>query len=261
MSQRRIIALIGLLGLLLSACAAAPQTLEITTTPTNTPTATAIPPTPTLPDATVPPEVRRTLPPTFTPTFTPSITPIPSSTLPPTITPTPLPPDEFTLCNSFAFDVGLRDGEILPASNTMIIQGFLQYTSVQINFVAVHDESGESVEVTRQGGGRLGILAYGASFPVTGRYDWVVTLSDNERSGLCERSGFFFVDLTEIQPLIETATAEANTTPPFDRTLEAALSILETATASAEVTLEPEATAEVTEEVETTPTPPEDEDV
>lgn len=127
---------------------------------------------------------------------------------------------------------------------------------MQVNFEARHNETGETLSFIHPGGQRIGIVAYGASFPTSGRYDWTVTVSDAERSGLCERGGFFLVDLSELEPLFETATAQANLSSAFDLTAAAAINILETATAraaaperSSEATAEAEITSEVTSEV------------
>ena len=175
----------------------------------------------------------------FTPTYTPSITATPSNTPTPTSTFTPTAIPEDILCEEFVVS-GVIDSRIPADDREDFVQVFLPYADVTINVETYNTDTGELLIEGSIPGDDVYIFDYSpVEFPDEGNYEWIYTLSDATRSGLCERRGTFDTLEDEvIPPLFPTPE------PTGEATTELTAEV--TAELSAEVT--PEFTAESTEQ-------------
>lgn len=215
----RLIALLLLL-LLLAACAgeftptpseAPPTELPPSLTPSRIPPSATITPTrrPTLSpeEITRLPSIRElpTLP-SYTPTFTRTPTQTPTQTRTPTQTFTPSPIPEAELCTRMvAFT--LNPNGATYRGTPILFQFFVDAPGVSMLVSLVHVDSGESLLALTVPSNTFQPLAITTrDLRLYGRYEWTVTLFDNQRSGLCRTEGFFFIEpRTEATP---EATAE-----------------------------------------------------
>jgi len=250
---------------ILAACAGAPTpTIDVLTQASINETATPLP-TVTLRPGTPNPNARPTLPPSFTPTFTPTVTDTPTVTPTATRTLTPTAVPENVLCNAFFITFNESADGVFNIGEVLLLQVFMEYAAVFVNFEAVHEDSGEIITFTREGGGPLIAPLAASSFPESGRYNWTASLFDGTRSGLCVQSGSFVIDLTPLATLEATAavraeetesasaqgeaTAEATAEITVDLTVEATVELTEESTAEATAELTEESTAEATAEL------------
>lgn len=180
----------------LAACAAPPP---------PPPSATPAPPTATVPTNT--PYVRPTLPPTFTPTFTPSATFTPTITLTPSITPSPTLIPEDALCADFYGRFAFPDGHTYDSDDTLLLDKFAGNAPVGVLFELVGAGLDEPQRVTFTSTAQT--IPFGIRSLSSGRYDWTLSLFDDERAGLCAITGYFLVDAGD------APTAEADSAAPL----------------------------------------------
>lgn len=199
-------------------------------TPPPTPTAQpSITPshTPRVPRITPPPQ-RATLPPTFTPTFTPTVTDTPTITYTPSITPTPTPIPVAVLCEGFDafFNQNAPDGLRYSAGDALLVQAYLNIPSAVFRFVATNTASAEQIVYEQPGGSFYTITLPPERFPASGRWDWSASVGRGDETGLCEETGFFFIDNTpraettaavDAPVLMPTPTASAETEATAER--------------------------------------------
>lgn len=201
--------------------------------PTSTATATA---TSTLSqeDITAAAQFQPTLPASFTPTFTPTITATPTSTFTPTASFTPTPVPEDILCLDFSIAPPFTEGAVPVENYGDLMQFLIPYDNVIIVLEIRNADTGELIDSGTLGGNRGWVLDFANSdYAPNANYEWIASLTDLTREGMCEQTGQF-----------DTFTAEV--TP--EMTVEA------TPVASPESTAE--ATSELTEEaIETSSTP------
>lgn len=154
-----------------------------------------------------------TLPASFTPTFTPSVTATATATFTPTATDTPTTiPDDF-LCESFRITNSII-GDSMPVSQLGdVVQFFVPYDDVSILLEVIELETGEVIESGTLPGNNPWTLDFRAeNFPTVGEYEWVVSLSYNNRDGLCEQRGTFDTTPQDLGTPIDTGEATAEVT-------------------------------------------------
>lgn len=256
--MRRIKILMILSGLLIgmAACTGAPPT----------PTTTPVPPTPTIPTNT--PYIRPTLPPTFTPTFTPSVTFTPTATHTPSITPSPTLIPETVLCRTFNGGFSLPNGTTYTPTDILLLNKATGGLPVGILFEldGPEFEETEQFDITNV----VGSVQMNLDGLESGRYDWMLSLFDNEREGMCAIEGFFLVESTDNASDALAADVDNGTpTPRFTRapknldstpmptttktTVQVSGRMMAPSTAVPTQTAEPERSPEMTDTVEGTP--------
>jgi len=247
--MRRQTVVIILFILIVSACSQVATPLPLPTgTATTRPTSTVSNEERTVAARFVPTEVA-----SFTPTFTPTTTATPSNTPLPTATFTPTAIPENILCEDFSV-AQLVDSRILEDNREDFIEVFLPYADINIDVETRNLDTGELVKEGTIPGDHLYLFDYSpAEFPDVGNYEWLFTLSDATRSGMCERRGTFDTREDEvIAPLSPTpepspeATAELTAEATTDLAGEATAELTAEATAELVPELTPEITAEAT---------------
>lgn len=174
----------------------------------------------------------RTLPPSFTPTFTATITATPTVTATATATSTATTIPEDTLCAEFS--IGYVAGESVSLDNLEnAIQVYLPYQAITISAEIRNLDTGEVVDRGTLPGGQSWTFDFSpAIFPDIATYEWVLTLSDATRSGLCEQRGTF--DTSEEDLFTPSPSPEATA----ETTIEASEMTQETTIEAPEMTQE-----------------------
>jgi hypothetical protein len=192
------IVLAGLFLIFLSAC----DNQNASPTPTPTPGATY---TISAEQITAAATYRRTLPPSFTPTFTPTATFTPSITPTPGMTPTATNIPEAVLCEAFVTAIVLP---ISTASTLLMIS--LNYDAmIHLRLIYVETEK-VILEGDLPGNNIFQIQFKADDLPYSGEYRWELSLADETRSEVCQRSDVFQIVKPEITPeLSPEMTAEA----------------------------------------------------
>ncbi len=247
--------------LLLSACAAAP-TPTASLTPASTVTDTPSPATPLTAIPVRATDNRPTAPSirdvTFPPPFT--ATPTYTATLSPTMTNTPSPTQTLTTserCELFTAETRQTSGTTYRSGDVILFRLNTQGTTdVSIQLLLNHMGSDTEFNLEFPGGEQVIMTINPVDFDTTGAYTWRATLSTENDSGLCLRTGSFVIDLSEATPeLTEEATAEMTEAVRIITATPLILIVTATPEATAETTAEStaEATEEVTEEITDTP--------
>lgn len=177
-----------------------------------------------------------TLPASFTPTFTPSVTSTPTVTATPTATFTPTAIPEEILCEEFS--IGYAAQAVFARDELEdVIQVYLPYSHITISGEVRNLTTDEIVDEGVLQGGQSWTLDFTpAIFPDIASYEWVFTLNDATRTGMCELRGTFETSAEELASPTPEMTAEV------------------TAESTAEITAEMTADApEMTEEATATP--------
>lgn len=183
-------------------------------------------------------DFRATLPASFTPTNTPSETPTPVATSTPSTTPTATPIPEDVLCEEFVTSPAPSSDPIPVDDLNDFLQFYIPYEDVRIILIVTNLETGEIAERAILNGNVVWDAAFIPEFyPDIAEYEWVATLEDRTRLGLCERRGTFDTRADELVTPESTAEATAEITPEL----------------TAEVTAE--MTAEITPEAVRSPVP------
>jgi hypothetical protein len=242
--------------LLLSACAAAPTptasptplstaTQTLTHTPSPAATLTAIPVRATADRPTAPSIRDVTFPPTFTATATYTATPSPTMTYTPSPTPT-LTTSE--LCELFVAGTSKASGATYRIGEVLFFRLDTQgVTGVTIQAEFNHVDSDFDFDLEFPGGDQLVLTMNPVDFAEAGAYTWRATLSTDDESDLCLKTGSFVIEQAGATPeLTEEATEEA--TPDMTEAVQiiTATPLIRVVTATPESTAE--ATAETTEE-------------
>lgn len=146
---------------------------------------------------------RPTLPPSWTPTATVTASMTPTITLTPTATPT-LTVDQ--LCaDGAAFSFNWEQEEY-TLDDSVPLFVFVDDPNATIEFEAIH-QADESiwVEFSLPGGGEyFGTLPLNG-FPEAGVYDWTMSLTRGEETGLCEISGTLVIKKVSLLDLLRSA--------------------------------------------------------
>ncbi|MGB7341562.1 MAG: hypothetical protein WBC91_21875 [Phototrophicaceae bacterium] len=219
-------------------------------TPTATPTASATR-TISVADITAAATFIRTLPASFTPTFTPSVTPTRN-----TATPTPIPSltpiAEAELCERFSVTNLFIQGNIPADSVEDYKQVYIDTDSVVINFEIKNLTTDEIIGTATLPGNTPWEFSFTPEFyPDIAEYEYVFTLADATRSGLCEQRGIFDTRADEL-PRTATPEVTVEATEPSEVTPEAT----ELSESTAEATEVSEITATTSEPSTPRPFPP-----
>lgn len=181
-----------------------------------------------------------TLPASFTPTTAPSSTPTAIATNTATMTPTPTPIPEDILCDAFVSSPEPNAEAISVDDIDDYLQFFIPYDDIRIILTITNLTTDEVVERAILNGNMVWDAVFSPEFyPDIADYEWVASLEDRTRLGLCERRGTFDTRADELV----SAEATAEVTPELELTVEA------------EVTPELEVTVEITPEVAPSPVP------
>lgn len=227
--------LLGLVVLMMisSACNTIPPVPEVIGTASPSPTQTV-----SAEEMTSAVNFQSTLPASFTPTITPSLTATPIASNTPTATSTATAIPEDILCEDFVASLAPSD-EAIPLDDLQdFYQFFIPYDTVRITLIVTNLETGEIAERAILNGNVVWDAVFTPEFyPDIAEYEWVATLQDSTRLGLCERRGTFDTRADELQSAESTAEV----------TVEAI------SEATSEVT--PEMTAEATPEAVRSPVP------
>lgn len=185
------------------------------TTPTPIGTATTIPTqTVSADEMTRAVDFQATLPASFTPTTTPSETPTPVATNTASATPTATPIPEDMLCEDFVTSPAPNPDGVLVDDLNDFLQFFIPYDDVRIILVVTNLETGDIAERAILNGNVVWDAAFTPEFyPDIAEYEWVATLEDRTRLGLCERRGIFDTRADELVTPESTAEATAELTP------------------------------------------------
>jgi hypothetical protein len=198
---------------LCAACAAEP-----TPTPTSSPVPLTLPYNPS-----VAPDVRATLPPTWTPTLTLPLSLVWTPTIAPSPTSTRTVDD---LCATLEVDFPFEDDTVFAPDDTLLIffgtteqwwQSQIQAATptaeesssavtiqatrppavltepVTVRFLAVHRETGENLGAQVAGGELMVLQLPISQLPLSGTYDWTVTIYVGSLGEQCARTGTFVV--------------------------------------------------------------------
>ena len=187
------------------------ETVEAISTdvPTATPTATALPSTPTevAPRPTFAGD-RPTLPPTWTPTATPTITNTPTITATPTATATPGPAE---ICEDVVLTLMLLDNRTYsPADNVQFLAD-VRDPNYTINLRFVHQESEEET-IRNLPGGEVYFGTFSLDLePGPGTYTWSMSLRTPTYDGICAIDGTFILRArTPLEVMFDTLDTLTN---------------------------------------------------
>jgi hypothetical protein len=216
---RRAAVLLGIAALFLSACGG--DTNEIPSTATQIPTARNLP--------TSAISQRATLPPTWTPTATPTITNTPTITV--TFTPTATRTVQ-EICDGFSFNLDIDEERVYTPSDKISLLAMTDDPTTAIELTFTQTESGEE-DINKLPGGNMLVGDLSLKFDAgVGVYEWRISVSTLDQSGLCEHTGRFTIaeeprtplqalgDLlatlasnAEPRVIVVTATPEGEATP------------------------------------------------
>lgn len=213
--------LFSMMLLVMSACNTAD------TSPTANGTATPVPTqTVSADEMTRAVDFQPTLPASFTPTTTPSETPTPVATDTPTASPTPTPIPEDVLCEDFVTSPAPNSEGVFVDDLNDFLQFYIPYDNVRIILVVTNLETGDIAERAILNGNVIWDAAFIPEFyPDIAEYEWVATLEDGTRLGLCERRGTFDTRADELVTPESTAEATAELTPELTAEVTAEMTV------------------------------------
>ncbi len=151
------------------------------------------------------PVAEATLPPTWTPTFTPSpLPPTATETAVPTFTPAPtLTAAE--ICTGFVLFYEIPDRKVFRWDRVIPFAFDITAEDVKVQFVATHRRTGQNQGLELVGGETY-LFEFPVNFlPVSGVYDWHLSVISDQYGELCPHSGTF-IALNLPSPATSTPT-------------------------------------------------------